>query len=179
MLHYTRMNKLKSLLNDSLSQAGQVVKQSAKQVGKAPVEIGKEALSQIGAKPVQNGESTALAQEQTKDFVKELYAPSVKNEQKPEEKKEPQSDADFQKSLEGKTPEEQQKLIQLRNQLHQQYYQSLTAREKTQEEVERPQERVERLEQQDLQKKEEEKQKKPILVDKAERAIEANRGASG
>jgi hypothetical protein len=173
------MNKLKSLVDDSLSSAAQIAKQTAKQVVKAPAELGKEAFSQVAGSTNTQVEVNPDAQKQTQDFVKGLYAPTDKSEPKKGENNSPEMDREFQKSLEGKTPEEQQKLIQLRNQLHQQYYQQLTTREKTQEEVERPKERVERLEEQDLQKKEEDKQKKPVLVDKSELAIEANRGVSG
>lgn len=79
-----------------------------------------------------------------------------------------------------KTPEEQQKLAQLRNTLHQEYYQKTFNRPKPQEE--RQAEKVEKEEKEEEQKKlvvEEKKKKKPIAVHRAENKIEKFRGASG
>jgi hypothetical protein len=88
-----------------------------------------------------------------------------------------------------KTPEEQQKAAQLKQQLHNEYYQRLTTPQKPPETEERMEEarekqetaaqRMERLEQEDLQKKQEEaEKKKPISVDQAQN-MEKHRGSSG
>jgi hypothetical protein len=88
-----------------------------------------------------------------------------------------------------KTPEEQQKTAQLKQQLHNEYYQRLTTPQKPPETEERMEEarekqetaaqRMERLEQEDLQKKQEEaEKKKPIAVDQAQN-MEKHRGSSG
>lgn len=106
------------------------------------------------------------SEQQTKEFVKELY-----------ESEEPPitQDQAAQKEMEDK-----QKMEALRQRLHSEYYQQLTQRPKTQEEAERPAEKVERQEMEDLQQKQEEdKKKQPIAVTRAERSTEMFRGASG
>lgn len=88
-----------------------------------------------------------------------------------------------------KTPEEQQKLQQLQNQLHSEYYQKLTNPQKPaeteerqkeqQEESENAADRMARLEREDqiVEQKKKEKQK-PLDVENANN-IEKNRGSSG
>ncbi len=88
-----------------------------------------------------------------------------------------------------KTPEEQQKAAQLRQQLHSQYYQRLTTPQKpaeteermkeAQEEQETKEQRMERLKNEDLQEEQKKKEKQqPLAVDQAQN-MEKNRGSSG
>lgn len=157
------------VIRDSVGQVGQVVKQVAKQIVNSPVELIKETSSQIAkTSTTSDPEAELKSQEQTREFVKNLYAYSSGE------------DAPPMPDMDSKNAEDEKHLAKLRQILHSEYYQKLITRQKTMEEVEKPAERIERLEEQDLQKKEEKKQKKkPISVDRAERSTEANRGVSG
>ena len=177
------------VLDDIKQQVGSLGKQLGKTVVSSPKAAAKTVASQIGfevkegqQKPPQ--EMAEKAKKENVDFVKELYGAS---DQKPksEQANNPQQESTkkMTEANPGKTPEEIQKMMSLRQQLHQQtYYQKLTTAQKRPEEVqedqERAAERIKRLEMEDLQKKkEDEKKKKPIAVSQAERKTEAPLGA--
>lgn len=88
-----------------------------------------------------------------------------------------------------KTPEEEQKLTELKGQLHNEYYQKLTTpqtapeteerMDEAREEQENAQQRMDRLRQEDLQEQQEKKEKQqPLDVVNAQN-MEKNRGSSG
>ena len=104
------------------------------------------------------------SQDETREFVKSLYAPSEKN--KTNVQNNPQKP-------QGET--EEQKIEKLRQELHSKYYQRTFNPPKQQEE--RPAEKVEKEKMQDLQQKE--KKKPPVLVQRARERVEKYPGASG
>lgn len=183
-------------IGDELKGLG---RDAVKQVVTSPKDLAKGVVKQIGleheqgvkeaAPEVQSPKGSEVQEVQdqaNKEFVEALYGSSKGSEVQSTENT--QVDENLQKELAGKTPEEQQDIIQKRQALQQShtanYYQPLIEKieqgRKTPEDQERTADRVERLEMKDLEeKKKEEEKKKPIALDRAERSIEANRGASG
>jgi len=165
-----------SILGSSLKQIGNLGKQTVKDATKLPKDMAKSVLSQAGferpEKPERKEKITSKVDrsKDTEDFVNGLYGadtPADKPEQivptDPNQDQKPGRVKDQQQTQQKAelSPDEQAKLQQLRNKLHQEtYYQPLITRPKKQEEVEKPKERIERLETEDLQKKEEEKKKR-------------------
>ena len=91
----------------------------------------------------------------------------------------PSATDEFRKQIKDKTPEEQKKLMELRQQLHGQYYQNLVNPPKQQED--RPAQKIEREkkeEMQDLQQKEA-KKPPPLATQRARERVEKFPGASG
>lgn len=155
-----------SIISSALGQVGDLGKQTIKEVTKQQKKIVKSTLSQAGFERPEKIEGKEQVQKvirnkDTEDFVKGLYG-SEQIEVPQEGSKEQQVQAQQQAQPNAeKSPEEQAKLAQLRNKLHQEtYYQPLITRPKKQEEVEKPKERVERLEMEELQQEEEKKKKK-------------------
>ena len=196
-----------SILGNTLGQLGGVIKQTAQQAVKIPVDLVGDAGEQIGTMPETAAASSdsagGTANQKPQDskagfqtdedriaFLKSLYGPSddlgskdsslapVKKAQQPNQAQ-IIKDEDFEKQIADKTPEEQQKLRALRKQLHDQYYQQLVNPPKQQEE--RPAEKVEKekkIEMADLQKKQEEKPP-PLAVVREQNKAEMFRGAAG
>lgn len=186
------------LLKKGLGQIGNL----GKQIGKGVVDEGKKTakavVTQVGLEqipenqvekktgaPEQEKEASNLqknAQDANANFVKSLYG---KTEQKTNEKPASsmqQMTAQASEENPDKSPEEIQKMVQLRQQLHKEKYYDPTFNRPKQEE-EKPQERVERLEEEEKKKKmelmEKKEKKKPVAVGIAEKKIEVHRGASG
>lgn len=162
-----------------------------KNFGKTAID---ESKKTVQATVAQVGLPTIETTKEQKEIPKNGHAPSNDTQKlvtKPDQQG--KTDDNFVKDLYGAangslplTPEQlaqqktqtqvmdQQKMLQLRNQLHQStYYQPLIARQKTQEEVERPADRVDRQQQEErweLQKKEEKKE--PIALTRAKNKTE-------
>ena len=181
-----------SILGKTLGQLGDIAKATGKQIvsGSSDMEeavdkklpVIPDAVSEAGNNTLEN--VSAERNKNTEEFVKGLYgAPrdSEKNDEKryvsPGQKV--QKPSEFEEQIKDKTPEEQKKLMQLRQQLHSQYYQNLVNPPKQQEE--RPAEKVEREKQEemiDLQKKEQ-KKPKDLATRMASERVEKFPGASG
>lgn len=172
-------NLTKSFGKTAVDESKKTVQATVAQVGLPTIETTKEhkELPKNGHVPSSDMQKLVIQQDQqvkTDDnFVKDLYGAAngslpLTPEQLAQQKTQTQV-------------VDQQKMLQLRNQLHQStYYQPLITRQKTQEEVERPAERVDRQKQEErweLQKKEEKKQ--PIAVGRAQNKTETHRGSSG
>ncbi len=180
-----------TILGGVLGQLGQTVKQTAKQVVKIPEEMVKDAGGQIGGAPLRQGsegqaKQAASAQgsgepkqwqsdEERIKFLRELYGSAKQNSPTDSQDK----STSFAKASAVK-PEEQKKLMELRQQLHKDYYDKTFNPPKKQEE-ERPAEKVEqekKQEMQDLQQKEAEKPP-PLAVIREQNKAEMFRGAAG
>lgn len=193
-----------------LNQLGQTVKHTAKQIVKIPGEMAEDAKQQIIGSEKQDSNSNLAdkkilenktgweSDEERVKFLRGLYgAPDkqLSNEKSSEDKSKPKNttsanplvraqenkpSSEFQEQIEDKTPEEQKKLVELRNKLHQEnYYDPTFNPQKKQEE--RPAEKVEKEKQQemmDLQKKEE-KKPAPLAVQREQNKAEMFRGAAG
>ncbi len=184
------MNK-PGILGDIGDELKNVGKQAVKTAVKIPAQVSKEIGEQLTgietkqnqapANPNQQKALEDTKKQENKDLLKQLYGSSKTTPKKDNPAQNPQMAKIADAVAAGKSPQEAQKIEQLRQTLHQQeYYQPLITRPKKQEEVERPKERVERLEMEELQQEQEkEKKKKPLSVDRAERSVEANRGLQG
>jgi HD superfamily phosphohydrolase len=192
-----------TILGGALNQLGQTVKQAGKQIVKMPEEMTGDLSEQLGMKktsdsidnPAQAKQGQWQSDEERKKFLQDLYGSTDQEKQNPSEEKsktkqtsanplvkseENTQPSEFQQQITKETPEEQKKLIELRNQLHKEvYYDPLVNPVKKQEE--RPAEKVEnekKQEMMDLQKKEE-KKPQPIAVVREQNKAEMFRGAAG
>lgn len=191
------------VLGDIKQQVGDLGKKLGQTIASSPKTAVKTVASQIGievkdkegkreaSQQVQNQkppEIDATSKKANEDFVKELYGAG--SDQKPvEQPKVNTATTEQQKAAikmaeenPDKSPEDIQKMIALRQQLHGEYYQKLITPqgrpEEVQEKQEREADRMERLGMEDLQeKKKEEEKKKPIAVLQQERKTEAPMGA--
>lgn len=180
-----------SILGSTLGQLGQTVKQGVKQVVKLPEEMAKDVGGQIGSAK-QNADENKVSEnkhqwksnEDRVKFLRDLYGSAKQNSsevnkddlQSPQNKK----PTEFEEQIADKSPEEQKKLLELRQQLHKQNYYDPTFNPVKRQE-ERPAEKVEHEKKQemvDLQKKEE-KKAPPLAVIKEQNKAEMFRGASG
>jgi hypothetical protein len=195
------------VLGGALNQLGQTAKQTAKQVVKLPGQMAKDAGEQLGGAPLRQGSegqaksgvSTEPKQGQwqsdkeREEFLKHLYgfkdkasAPSLDAKKTSVNPLVSSKDklSEFQEQIKDKTPEEQQELMTLRNQLHKENYYDPTfnpVKNPPAGGEERPAEKVEnekKKEMQDLQKKEAEKPQ-PIAVARSQKSAEMFRGAAG
>lgn len=170
------MSDTGGILGEVLEQGGSLVKQTVKQVAKAPGDLAKAGGKQVKGTPLRQGSAGQVGEVQsdidekakTKEFVKELYKPLDKSElgkkdsvQKPAEET------------------EEQKLARLRQELHRDYYQKLVnppkhPEEKAAEKVER-EKNEERWELQEKEKK----KPQPLAAQRAAQRTEKFPGASG
>jgi len=188
------------ILGGTLGQLGQAAKKTVKQVVKLPEEMAKSAGEQIGTiKSAASAEGSGdpkqqqwQSDEERIKFLKDLYGskdqistsisdtkktsanPLVSSKDRPSE---------FREQIADKSPEEQEKLMELRNQLHKDNYYDPTFNPKNPPAggEERPAEKVEKEKQkemQDLQKKEA-KAPPPLAVVREQNKAEMFRGASG
>lgn len=184
---------MSGVLGDIKQQVGDLGKQLGQTIASAPKAAAKTVVSQIGFETKEGQqkpppEIVEKAKKDNTDFVKELYGASP-NQKPPEQPKENTTATQQQKTAiemakehPNATPEEIQKMVALRQQLHGEYYQKLITPqgrpEEVQEKQEREADRMERLGMEDLQeKKKEEEKKKPIAVLQQERKTEAPMGA--
>ncbi len=175
------------VLGDIKQQLGDLGKQVGQTVAQAPKATAKAIASQIGFEVKEGQQKTPpeMAEKTKKenaDFVKELYGASSSQKPKPEQTNNPQQQlaTNMTAANPEKTPEELQKMISLRQQLHGEYYQKLTTAQKrpeeAQEDQERAAERVERLGMEDLQETQKKKEKAKPLPQEAKKT-EAPMGA--
>jgi len=194
-----------TILGGALNQLGQAAKQAGKQFVKIPGEMTEDLGEQLGmnkdqaAASAQGSSEPKQGQWQSDEerikFLQDLYGKTDQGKQNPPEEKsktnqtsanplvkseESKQPSEFQKQIADKSPEEQKKLIELRNQLHKEvYYDPLVNPVKKQEE--RPAEKIEnekKQEMMDLQEKEE-KKPQPIAVVREQNKAEMFRGAAG
>lgn len=146
-----------SVFGEILEQGGSIVKQTGKQAVKLPSDLAKTAATQTGAAPqvADQGKSvdTTVQKKQREELVKGLYG--ISDKKQTQGKTAPASDQPPQQ----KTPEELQKLAELRQRLHSEYYQRLVNPPKPKEE--RPAEKVEREKMEELQEVQKKEEKKP------------------
>jgi hypothetical protein len=124
-------------------------------------------------------EEKLVAKEHAKEMVKHLYG--LDDKEKKDKGKHQGSTADKKTQQEEKKPlSEEEKIQQLRNSLHQEYYQGLT-KPKPQQEEERPAEKIEKeKEMEDLEEQEKKKKKPPELaIQRSQQKAEKFPGASG
>lgn len=183
-----------TILGSALGQVGQTVKQAAKQVVKMPEEVAADVGGQVGGvKPQEKPAETAKPQWQSDEervkFLKGLYGksdvpqqdglkPDKNGNSNPPVDKKP---SEFQEKIADKPPEEQKKLLELRNQLHKENYYDPTFNPPKKQDEERPAEKVEKekkMEMQDIQQKEA-KKPPPLAVVREQNKAEMFRGASG
>lgn len=171
-----------TILGGTLNQLGQVAKQSVKQVVKIPEEMAQDAGGQVGIlrkddDQVKDDKSQSQWQsnEERIRFLKDLYGKSDMSQDGTQSKK----SSEFQEQIVDKSSEEQKKLIELRQQLHRDYYDKLTNPPKQQEE--RPAEKVEQEKKQELAELEQKDAKKPppLAVVREQNKAEMFRGAAG
>ncbi len=167
------------ILGKALGQLGSIAKKTGKEIIKKPEEMAGDVASEFGLKTdtaTQTPEPKSSDEQATKEIVKGLYAPSEKPKDTSQFPK--PDDSEFAKQIADKTPEEQQKLMALRQKLHKEYYGKLVNPPKPQEE--RPAEKAEKEKKQEmaeLQRKEE--KKPPALIQRARERVEKYPGASG
>jgi hypothetical protein len=190
-----------TILGATLNQLGQTAKQTVKQVVKLPEEMAADLGGQIGGTPQhQNSEGQAKpaapneskqwqSNEERIKFLKDLYGKSDPSADSGQVKKDDlqasqsKKPSEFQEQIAKKSPEEQKKLIELRDQLHKENYYDPTFNPKNRPAggEERPAEKVENEKKQemiDLQKKEE-KKPPPLAVVREQNKAEMFRGAAG
>ena len=140
---------MKAQVIGSFEEAVETGNQAVKQNVKAFVKAGmNQVKGDNGTNEPANQNQSKMSDDQAKSFLKDLYG-------KTKDEKELDKRA---KENEGKTPEELTKLENLRKQLHQDYYQSLTPKPKQEE---RPAEKIEREEQQERWELVQKEKKKP------------------
>jgi len=181
-----------TILGGALNQLGQAAKQAGKQIVKIPGEMTEDFGEQIaGAKPdaSQQNQSSGgwQSDEERIRFLKDLYGKSdmSKDGEKPEAPQNPanvqsQKPSEFQQQIAKESPEDQKKLVELRNQLFKENYYDPTFNPVKKQE-ERPAEKVEnekKKEMMDLQEKED-KKPQPIAVVREQNKAEQFRGAAG
>jgi len=194
-----------TILGETLGQLGQTAKKTGQQIVRLPEEMSKDVGEQVGgAKNPPAGEEKKEEQksgwksdEERVKFLKGLYG-STEFSSSPQIGKKPDAQqkqtssnplvtsgqdkqqSEFQKQIANKSPEEQKKLMELRNQLHKENYYDPTFNSVKKQE-ERPAEKVENEKKQemaDLQKKEE-KKPPPLAVVREQNKAEQFRGVSG
>jgi hypothetical protein len=184
-----------TILGGALIQLGQTAKQTVKQVVKLPEEMAGDLGRQIGGdqqrptsegqrKPDVSGEPKQWQSDEERiKFLKDLYGrsdPSAGSGQAAKNEASDKKPSEFQEQIAEKSPEEQKKLIELRNQLHKENYYDPTFNPVKKQE-ERPAEKVEQEKKQemiDLQKKDA-KKPPPLAVVREQNKAEQFRGAAG
>jgi hypothetical protein len=191
-----------TILGGALNQLGQTAKKAGQQIVKIPKEISEDLGEQIGMtksdEQQQMQKSGWKSDEERIKFLKDLYGVDSKTAQEPAKQassaKQNSQDmtkgnaqavqdkkpSEFQEQIKDKTPEEQKKLIELRNQLHRDFYYDPTFNPVKKQE-ERPAEKVEnekKKETMDLQEKDA-KKPPPLAVVREQNKAEMFRGAAG
>lgn len=185
------------ILGGALNQFGDAVKKAGKQAVKISEETLKDAGAQIAGqkqkdKPQENKKSGSgwQSDEERIKFLKDLYGSSQKSSSDQDSASSQAKNAssspkkaeqtEFEKQISDKSPEEQKKLLQLRQELHREKYYDPTFNPVKKQE-ERPAEKVEnekKKEMQDLQQKEA-KKPQPLAVVREQNKTEMFRGAAG
>ena len=181
-----------SIVGSVLSQLGGVAKATAKQISKLPSEAAEGVEKQIAGEVkdkdtnARQDQSQAVdgsdSKKQTEEVVKSFYETSDDAKKSNLDEKTIEED-EFRKQIKDKSPEEQKKLLELRQQLHKQtYYDPTFNPQKKQEE--RPQEKIEKEEKekkqmQALELQKEEKKKEELSPAAKQGTHEKYPGASG
>jgi len=163
------------ILGATLGQLGQTVKQAAKQVVKIPA-----ASAEGSGEPKEEKKQQWQSDEERIKFLKDLYGSAERISSAKSSEKSASFAEVATKAESAAKPEEQKKLLELRNQLHKQNYYDPTFNPVKKQE-ERPAEKVEnekKKEMQDLQQKDAEKPP-PLAVVREQNKTEMFRGASG
>lgn len=167
------------ILGKALGQLGGIAKKTGEEIVKKPEEMAGDAASEFGLKTdttPQVSKPASSDEQATREVVKGLYAPSEK--QKDVSQSQKPDDSEFTKQIADKSPEEQQKLMALRQKLHKEYYEQLVNPPKQQEE--RPAEKVEKEKKKELAELQQKEEKKPpALIQRARERVEKYPGASG
>jgi len=170
-----------TILGATLGQLGQTVKQGAKQIVKIPQELATDLGGQVGGvkpqdKPAENKpQQQWQSNEERIKFLRDLYGPTERTSSaNPSEKS-----ASFAKASAAK-PDEQKKLLELRNQLHKENYYDPTFNPVKKQE-ERPAEKVENEKKQEIQELQQKKAEKPppLAVVREQNKTEMFRGVAG
>ena len=169
-----------SILGSALGQLGQLGKQTAKQIVKMPAASAEDSSplrqsSSEASEPKEEKKQQWSSDDERIKYLRDLYG-SAKQTLSAES---PEKSASFAKASTAK-PEDQKKLIELRNQLHKENYYDPTFNPVKKQE-ERPAEKVEKekkVEMQELQQKEA-KKPPPLAVVREQNKAEMFRGASG
>lgn len=196
-----------SILGNTLGQLRQTVKQAAKQVVKIPEEMAADLGGQVGSAPqrldsegqakpaasaksdLASGEPRWQSDEERVKFLRGLYGsdqtkPDVKQTSvNPLVSSGQEKPSEFKEQIKNETPEEQKKLIELRNQLHKENYYDPTFNRPNPSAggEERPAEKVEQEKKQEMQELEQKEAKKPppLAVVREQNKAEMFRGAAG
>ena len=165
-------------------EKGQGLADSAsKAVKKQVADSVKATASQVGGGVAGTDQTGAKTPSVDENFVKDLYGIEDQTQQQSSQTKttNPAQNSNVGQAQDPKKAEDQQKLVELRKKLHMETYYEPTFNPPKEKPEERPAEKVEKEkieEQQELQQKEA-KKPEPLAVKRAQRGIEANRGASG
>lgn len=185
-----------SILGAAFGQLGQTVKKTGQQIVKIPIEAAKDVGDQVGGvKPAASAEGFGEPKQEKKQqwqsdeerikFLRDIYGSAEQNSSEQVKRGDLQTQqnkkpTEFEKGIASKSPEEQKKLIELRQQLHKQtYYEPLVNPPKPKEE--RPAEKVEKEKKQEMQELQQKEAKKPppLAVVREQNKAEMFRGASG
>lgn len=178
-----------------LGQLGQTAKKVGEQIVKIPEEGLKDAGEQIGFNRTKNPDQQVNLQqkqwqsdEERIKFLKDLYGKSDMSKDRADASKnlnkEAKKPSEFQEQIANKPPEEQKKLMELRQQLHKENYYDPTFNPPKNSPAggeERPAEKIEqekKQEMQDLQQKDA-KKPPPLAVVREQNKAEMFRGVAG
>lgn len=185
-----------TILGGTLGQLGQAVKKAGQQIVKIPEEMTVDLGGQVAGVKQSDGdkvqENKSGKQWQSDGerikFLRDLYSFSEKN---PSEVKkddlqtsQDKKPTEFQEQIADKSPEEQKKLMELRNQLHKENYYDPTfnpVKKPPDGGEERPAEKIENEKKQEMQELEQKEAKKPppLAVVRERNKAEMFRGAAG
>lgn len=179
------------IFGNVLGQVGNIAKTTGQQIVKVPEEMAKEAKDQIVGEKQEKRQWKS--DEERRRYLKDLYGsakpgtvqnPADKNssEAKKNDLQSPQNKkpTEFEKQIADKSPEEQKRLLEARQELHKEVYSDPTFNP-PQKQEERPAEKVESEKKEDrleLEKKEE-KKPPPLVVVRQQNKAEMFRGVSG
>jgi coenzyme F420-reducing hydrogenase alpha subunit len=180
-----------TVLGGVVSHLTQTAKKAVKQVAKEPQEIAKDAGEQVVSRGSEEKhgakEKKAWGSDEERErYLRDLYgatdsSDSGQNKDQDLQSKD-QKPSEFEKQIENKPPEEQKKLLELRQMLHKSvYYDPTFERKKEENEEERAQEKVEKEKKmEELELQEKDKEKPPALaVQRAQNKAEMFPGAAG
>ncbi|MBI2049408.1 hypothetical protein HYT32_00630 [Candidatus Roizmanbacteria bacterium] len=192
-----------SILGGVVMQIGQTAKKAGQQAVKITEEVAKEAGRQVvGEKkerqPLEKNknENYWRSDEERRKYLKSLYGSAEQNSLDSSEKSsnvaqnnnsspsKNKAPSEFEKKIADKPPEEQKKLIEVRNRLneqHKQIYFDPTFNPPKKQKEERPAEKVEKEKKEEMQELEQKEAKKPppLAIVRERNKAEMFRGVSG
>jgi len=181
-----------SVLGSAFSQLGDIVKKTGQQVVKIPKDaaedVEKQIVGEVKDKDVNNQDQQAVNQGDsnrgTEEIVKSFYEKSPQLLASPNSAGQTEDQKatgdEFRKQIKDKSPEEQKKLLELRNQLHKENYYDPTFN-RPQKQEERPAEKIEKEKKMEAVVLEEKNKEKPppLAVVRERNKAEMFRGAAG